>query len=77
MQTQPVRPLVAPDPQSAPVMLRNTPPLTHEETGCYVSCCSERDGEAQSDEEIGWPASTAVVLIRPTGLRTLLRGSDR
>ena len=31
MQTQPVHLLVVPDPQSAPVMLRNTPPLTQEE----------------------------------------------
>ncbi len=77
MQTQPVRPLVAPDPQSAPVMLRNTPPLTQEETGCYVSCCPRRHGEAQSDEEFRWPASTIVDFIRPTGLRTFLRGLDR
>gem|GEM_PF-6817496 len=77
MQTQPVRPLVAPDPQSAPVMLRNIPPLTQEETGCYVSCCPRRNGEAQSDKEFRWPASTTVVFIRPTGLRTLLRDPDR
>ena len=50
MQTQPVRLLVVPDPQSAPIMLRNTPPLAQEEIGCYVSCCPRRNGEAQSDK---------------------------